>query len=502
MRGTRTVRTVSIMCVVTALGATLFLCFYLLTPTNVNEADTDNVESPLPSTIDTERISESNHPADSELSAFQDEPPMQYIMSLCPDNATITRDMSSLSDTASFTQDCWAALEARFNPKEYVGHRHSTWINIPDSMPNERLFASPQTDKVLVLEAMNRQECQFDSQPFLRPELNKACNAESLTAFAAISAACGNHQRYLDSDGIYGELHSLYRGSIYVNRETLHSTLQSSGTEQTIARQKNSQIVRSINKQGIVNHKQYDRIRLRDAESTLYALWMRKKCSEADVASLVLTSDGTDQSTYSQLMDIGIRLGVRLNELRPTQRSNLAENVSNVLYVMAAHLGDLTASYSSAVFELEVTDKLRAATLERNPWITDLKFNQDTGDFGVEVLHDPNPLQALVSVITRSVGGLIQLDELGYQYDLPWLVDHLCNRVCGQFNIQAIRAEQRSESQSERESKLTGQPPRDDYISCQQAIEYINSDIRLEFNQSLMLDEFTRVARELEVLDW
>ena len=92
---------------------------------------------------------------------------------------------------------------------------------------------------------------------------------------------------------------------------------------------------------------------------------------------------------------------------------------------------------------------------------------------------------------------------LGYQSDLPWLVDHFCNRVCGQFNIQAIRAEQHSESQSEGgESELTGQSARNDYISWPQAIESINFDNRLESNQSLKLDEFERVARELEVLDW
>ena len=121
-------------------------------------------------------------------------------------------------------------------------------------------------------------------------------------------------------------------------------------------------------------------------------------------------------------------------------------------------------------------------------------------------MYSSDPLQDLVKLLTRSMNGLVQLDDHNYEYDLPWLVNQFCNRMVGAFNKQAIMRDMNSESLTDEiqrsRSNLQVEGPNTDYINCQQAIEYINSESLLEFRQSVKLDEFERVARELEVLDW
>ncbi|MXX94519.1 MAG: hypothetical protein F4039_03620 [Gammaproteobacteria bacterium] len=426
------------------------------------------------------------------------------VLRVCPDSHIITRNSFENSDLSIFTNECWQTLEEYFDAREYVGHRGSTWITIPETMSNERIFKQPQTDRDLVLEALKQEECLFTEVPFLSPELNKACHAESFTAFAAFTDACGVQTNTLHFDGVYEEFRSLYRGSLYVDEESLYPNTPRPSIERIIARNKNTQIIWATNKQGIINQNQFDRVSANDSESLLYSIWMNKKCAEFGLEKLLFSPEDVDRKTYDKLMEIGNALGVSLDEVPDARYTHvIAENLSKVMFAIAAHFGDFTASLSTVVFNLEHphTTEIQSYLRQEYPWTDIVSFNQSAIQFGGTIEHSNEPLKELINVLKESIQGLVQFDELGYQYDLQWLVDHLCNRICGAFNMNAIRAKQLNDEHSRPQSKPSDQPD-SDYINCEQAIDYINEENVLDFRQSVKLDEFEQVARELEILVW
>ncbi len=436
------------------------------------------------------------------------EPPVSMVdvIRVCPDNATISRDSRATGSTASVTEECWETLETHFSHKEYVGHRNSEWIKFPNAMTHRRVFEDPKRDRDAVLAAIEQPECQFDIDPKVRSELKNTCQADSLTAFAAFTAACGIKRNYLHNYDFTYE--SAFRGGLYLDKGQRYPNWKGSGVEAQIARMKNIHLSFATNKQGIINNKQYDRFAINDSESLLYSLWMKKKCAQFDIDTLLISSDGLDQTLYDRIVNIGEVLGVAEDELSdPPRRREIAENLSRVMYSMAAHYGDFTASLSEVAFDPLASAGLKTYLSQQHPWVENASFIVDESDFGREIVYSSEPLQDLVKLLTRSMNGLVQLDDHNYEYDLPWLVNQFCNRMVGAFNEHAIMRDMNSESQSDAVRSSVKhlqieEGPNTDYINCQQAIEYINSESLLEFRQSVKLDEFEHVARELEVLDW
>lgn len=453
---------------------------------------------------------EGNVSGSSDLETYTgstNDPPVSMVdvIRVCPDNATISRNSRATWSTASFTEECWETLETHFNHKEYVGHRNSEWIKFPNAMTHRRVFEDPKHDRDAVLAAIEQPECQFDSDPMVRPELNDTCQAESLTAFAAFTAACGIQRNYLHDDDITHE--SAFRGNMYLDKGQRNPNWNGSGVEAVIARMENIHLKFATNKQGIINSKQYDRYAIYRSESILYSLWMNRKCAEFDIDTLLISSDGLDRTLYDRIVNIGEVLGVAEDELSdPPRRREVAENLSRVMYSMAAHYGDFTASLSEVAFDPSASAGLKTYLSQQHPWVENASFIVHESDFGREIVYSSEPLQDLVKLLTRSMNGLVQLDDHNYKYDLPWLVNQFCNRMVGAFNKHAIMRDMNSENQSDETQRLRNhlqaEGPNTDYINCQQAIEIINSESLLEFRQSVKLDEFERVARELEVLDW
>ena len=484
------------------------VAIYLLIQFNFSPSahEADSQASLNEGIVDTEgNISSSGDPETYARSTSEPPVSMLDVIRVCPDNATILRNSRATWSTASFTEECWETLETHFNHKEYVGHRNSEWIKFPNAMTHRRVFENPKLDRDAVLAAIEQPECQFDSDPMVRPELNDTCQAESLTAFAAFTAACGIQHNYLHSDDLFNE--SATRGNLYINKGDLDPNWNGRGIEAQIARVKNIHLMFATNKQGIINSKQYDRYTIYRSESILYSLWMEKKCAEFDVDTLLISSDGLDRSLYDQIVNIGEVLGVAEGELSdPPYKQEVAENLSRVMYTMAAHYGDFTASLSEVAFAPSASVRLKAYLTQQHPCVENASFIVDESDFGREIVYSSDPLQDLVKLLTRSMNGLVQLEDHNYEYDLPWLVNQFCNRMVGAFNEQAIirqrHAERKSDETQRLRNHLQEEGPNTDYINCQQAIEYINSKSLLEFRQSVKLDEFERVARELEILDW
>lgn len=77
-----------------------------------------------------------------------------------------------------------------------------------------------------------------------------------------------------------------------------------------------------------------------------------------------------------------------------------------------------------------------------------------------------------------SIDGLLELDELGIEYDMEALVDHLCRRLPNQYATAYKKAYA---------------------VSCKDEIESLSAQKHVSFKQALKYEEFKSIAINLGI---
>ena len=374
------------------------------------------------------------------------------------------------------SEQCVSMLEPFFIDLPYIPRDGFQWLHFPERLTYRRILADPLKDRELVFDALSRAECRFEDGETVRPDLHETCHAESFYVYSSFVQVCDS---YLDSRNLYEDY------DLYDSRDVHYPTAQLwDGHIKEIA----------TGADGHLNTAQYSRLKQDVWHTALATHWYRRKCKEYDLSSIVLSSNEEDLEYFNILSAIATRLGI-YPELGSEHRGGISDpNTYPVFRVIAAHLGDYSASLlypqkrvgnSLWSNNLWVDAALVSATRELHPWMSHFSSAANLSSFGTlggdlpnhgAIWGDLEYNKDYVKFVDRSINGLLALDEVGIEYDLAALVDHLCRRL----------------TKHEKEEY-------DRDLSCQVAVDELNAEKNVSFQKGLKFDEFKKIALELGV---
>lgn len=368
---------------------------------------------------------------------------------------------------ADLSEQCLEVLDSYFLDRRYVPFGGFLWLKLSDLISYRRIFENPSQDRNLVLFALQRPECQFKTGDTIRPDLVDSCDAESFTAYASFNQICGR---------LLGALTPWQFDVDWTEFRKLNDSNKADWLDEVL-------LARATNDEGVLSIRQHARLKEKLFESSFHHRFLRRKCDEHDLDTLMLDPMNRDRESYYDLVtNISKQLGMPIGLMS----SRLMKVLTiQALYRIAAHLGDETASLlynrEGRSFRLAYTEdsSLIARTHELFPW---MKYFFDAGsiwDFGSDVAADPNPEEGFTKFLSRNIRGLVALDEAGVKYDLEMLVDQVCRRT--PFFIRNSRSEK--------------------IVSCQSAIDSLRSEENWRVQEVMMLEAFERTARELGVVE-
>lgn len=370
---------------------------------------------------------------------------------------------------SDLSEQCLSLLDSYFLDMRYVPFGGFLWLDLPDLISYRRIFENPRQDRDLVLAALQRTECQFETGDTIRPDLGESCHAKSFTAYTSFYQICNSGRRAIKPSEFDVDWTDFWKMPNPNRVDWLDEVL----------------IPRATNDDGVFSALQHSRLREELLESSLLYKWFRLKCDDHDLDTLLFDPMNRDRERYDQVSTISKQLDMSLMmEFDGISEHLMKGLMYEALHGIAAHLGDKTASllytqtFGWVYGGRTENPSLVARNRELFPWMQHFYDAGSIWTYGSELANDPNPKEAFTKFLNRTIRGLVALDEAGVKYDLEMLVDQVCRRT--PFFIKNGR---------------------DKIVSCQTAIDSLNSKESLGFKEGLMLDAFERAAVELGVVE-
>lgn len=371
------------------------------------------------------------------------------------------------TEQPELSEQCLVMLDSYFLDLRFIPQGGFPWLDLPNLVSNRRVFENPQQDRDLVLEALQRSECRFESGEQIRPDLSESCHADSFTAYAYFFNMCKLG---------WTAFSTTIKDVDWTKYDPVDNPNPAHWLDEVLA-------LRATNNDGEMSRQQLSRLKEESWKSASQFYWQKLKCAEHDLASLLFDPWNREREIFEQLIEVGTNLDMTFS-LRMSDHTERTMNVYiyEVLKVIAAHLGEKTASLSYIRqphgLGLSVSSSLIEFNHKQFSW---LKHFHDAGslwEFGSILVNESDPDEGFTKFVDRSIKGLLSLDEAGVNYDLEMLVDQICRRA------PVYIRDRRGEA-----------------TSCRVAIETLKASATIGFREGLMLDKFEQVMLDLGVAE-